>query len=140
MKVTIKTVLDRITLLNNQKTLSINETNTLAMLRWAVEQNARANALQQKLADLVSPEAKDVSLSNEQYPMPALTEQERQLCVAWCLKALSSIEKNLPRYKNFIDGDNLIAIVKKDRLIYSVALAVLAENADVRADAAKDGV
>jgi len=52
MKVTTKTVSDRITLLENQKTLSINEENTLKMLRWGMEQFQRAEAAESECTRL----------------------------------------------------------------------------------------
>lgn len=51
-EVTEQTVRDRIALLENQEARSINETHTLAMLRWGIEQQQRAEAAEAKLAEL----------------------------------------------------------------------------------------
>lgn len=51
MKVTTKTVQDRITILENQKVISINESNTLSMLKWALEQQQRAETAEEKWSE-----------------------------------------------------------------------------------------
>lgn len=49
MKVTVKTVSDRITMLEAQQTLSLNEESTLNTYRWALEQHERAVAAESDL-------------------------------------------------------------------------------------------
>ncbi len=65
MKVTPKTVSDRVILLENQKTLSINEENTLKMLHWGMEQHHRAEKaeaeLDAKRIDFISKLADDTA-------------------------------------------------------------------------------
>jgi len=52
MKVTTKTVQDRITILENQKTISLTEEFTLNVFRWALVQQDRAQIAEAKLAEL----------------------------------------------------------------------------------------
>lgn len=52
MKVTVKTVSDRITILENQKTISLTEEFTLNVFRWALVQQDRAQISEAKLAEL----------------------------------------------------------------------------------------
>jgi len=53
MKVTVKTVSDRITILENQKTRSLNEDFQLAVYRWALELKRGEEAAEAKLTELV---------------------------------------------------------------------------------------
>lgn len=57
MKVTVKTVSDRITILENQKTRSLNEDFQLAVYRWALELKGGAEAAEAQLAELAKQEA-----------------------------------------------------------------------------------
>lgn len=52
MKVTVKTVSDRITILENQKTRSLNEDFQMAVYRWALELKQRAEAAEAIVSDV----------------------------------------------------------------------------------------
>ncbi len=85
MKVTTKTVQDRITILENQKVISINESNTLSMLKWALEQQQRAEAAEAECTRL---DRESQTLSDQ---LGSCDRERRDL-----LSKLAELEKQKP--------------------------------------------